>query len=602
MDASLISDSQGRGSALRGTASRPIAASARRRRHLVLGFLLFALTSAGICLDPGLLAAENISRGLVPIETFYVRSDPAYPWRSGARGNRHGNALVIAGQRLLTTANLVRDARLVLVRRRQGQPTYPANITRSDREIDLALLRVDDPRFWRDLQPLAFAEKVTESFWIRRWSASGHLEQGRGELLTYQMRQTVYGDLPLLMLNGTTNMTKLGAAELLSNAEDQILGLVLAQGRSDFHALSARVLHNFASEQLAQEQSARERSAQERKVASSQPSQLGRTAGDRTAPDRVALDQVAFDLAHLGFSWQPLENPALRADYGLRSETAATEDETDTEPGDAEPRAAEPGDKATSLRGGVRIQHLLPSGVGSTSLQPEDVLLRLGPYAIGANGEIDHAVYGRLPLSLAVNETMSATLPALVLRQRQLLELTLDRQRHSPASYLVPPGDDQPTPYAHLGGLIMQNLTRAYLLRQWGGNWRQRAPTQLILAHDLHGFRDPNRKVTKPIPFGDAPAEPPVVERERIVFVSAVLSDALNLGYANLEHAIVVALNGRPIRSVKSLTAARQFPVEGGAFHLLQLKDSGGLRELIFPADTLAAGEARIRHAYQMPR
>jgi S1-C subfamily serine protease len=65
-----------------------------------------------------------------------------------------GSGAVIAGGRVLTNAHVVANQTYVQVQR-QGDPTkYPAQVVLVGHECDLALLKVEDPKFHQGVTPL----------------------------------------------------------------------------------------------------------------------------------------------------------------------------------------------------------------------------------------------------------------------------------------------------------------------------------------------------------------------------------------------------------------------------------------------------------------
>jgi S1-C subfamily serine protease len=66
-----------------------------------------------------------------------------------------GSGFFIAGDRIVTNAHVIADARQILVRRPDQANPYVATLEAVGNDCDLAVLRVRDPAFARDLVPLA---------------------------------------------------------------------------------------------------------------------------------------------------------------------------------------------------------------------------------------------------------------------------------------------------------------------------------------------------------------------------------------------------------------------------------------------------------------
>lgn len=257
-------------------------------------------------------------------------------------------------------------------------------------------------------------------------------------------------------------------------------------------------------------------------------------------------------LAHRGFSWQRLNHPHLRTALGLP-------------------------ERGT----GVVVREVFAGGSGAGVLQPGDVVHRLAGHAVDPEGQIEHPVYGAISFVALLNDSLEPTLPVEVERDGARRTLALRRSRFGPQDYRVPPPVfDAPVDYEVLGGLVLRELTLGYL-RAWGRNWRQDAPTRLVLAYRLNGLR--------------ARGQPP----GHLLIVSRVLPDRANLGYDDVTNAIVERVNGRPARSLAALREALATPLEGD--HVLELLPGQSRGRLVLGASEQAAAERRVRNRYGIP-
>ena len=92
---------------------------------------------------------------LVRIEV--TSQDPNYkvPWNSGEVSRASGSGFVIAGNRIMTNAHVVSNARFLTVSKEGDPKPYPARVLHIAHDCDLALLAVDDPGFFRGTSALA---------------------------------------------------------------------------------------------------------------------------------------------------------------------------------------------------------------------------------------------------------------------------------------------------------------------------------------------------------------------------------------------------------------------------------------------------------------
>jgi len=212
--------------------------------------------------------------GIVSVRVTSQAFDPVVPWSKNADQSLQGNALVVEGRRLLTTADLVKNSTLIEVRKQGAYPDYPARRVLVDYEANLALLEVDGAEFWDRLKPIPFAEtgEITGQFVVSRWRSNGRFEQGGGEIVDYLVAPYRFGSMELPTLRGTTSMSALGWAEAVT-VNQRLVGIITSHEGQQIEATPAPILRTFL-------------------------------AASRRDPYR--------GFAHRGFTWQRTNNPALR--------------------------------------------------------------------------------------------------------------------------------------------------------------------------------------------------------------------------------------------------------------------------------------------------
>jgi hypothetical protein len=126
----------------------------------------------------------------------------------------------------------------------------------------------------------------------------------------------------------------------------------------------------------------------------------------------------------------------------------------------------------------------------------------------------------------------------------------------------------------------MQELS-VNLLRAWGKPWPERAPTRLAIEAVENSVRDKDQPVGHP------------------VTITRILPDEGNLGYEDVQNAIVQTVNGRPLRSLGDLREALKHPVDG--FQVFEILPSQGRGRVVFKATALEAINRRVRQRYNIP-
>jgi hypothetical protein len=127
-----------------------------------------------------------------------------------------------------------------------------------------------------------------------------------------------------------------------------------------------------------------------------------------------------------------------------------------------------------------------------------------------------------------------------------------------------------------LGGLVFLELSRDYL-REWGGNWREKAPQRLVY---LDAFQD------------EMPAD-----RGRIVILSQVLPSPRTIGYEHLENLVVSRVNGREIKSLEDLAAAAGQP--GNGFQRIDFEEDP--KTIFLDSQVVQDSNAELMEQYGLP-
>lgn len=117
-------------------------------KRLLLPVLFFALAASG-------LAANEIQKSAVRISVTSQVLDFKVPWNPGQLGRGSGSGFVISGNRILTNAHVVSNARFLTVEREGDPKKYPATVSQIGHDCDLAVLQVTDPEFFKNMVPLA---------------------------------------------------------------------------------------------------------------------------------------------------------------------------------------------------------------------------------------------------------------------------------------------------------------------------------------------------------------------------------------------------------------------------------------------------------------
>jgi S1-C subfamily serine protease len=117
---------------------------------------LLALAAAAPATAQVPAAGNGVAASVVYVQVFRSAYDWSQPWRQEGVSGASGSGFVIAGDRIMTNAHVIADARQILVRRPDQANPYVATLEAVGNDCDLAVLRIADPAFARGLRPLAF--------------------------------------------------------------------------------------------------------------------------------------------------------------------------------------------------------------------------------------------------------------------------------------------------------------------------------------------------------------------------------------------------------------------------------------------------------------
>lgn len=97
---------------------------------------------------------NEVRKSLARITNSAQDANYRIPWLSGHAGGGSGTGWVVSKDRLLTNAHVVSNSRFITVERENDPKKYTATVEHVAHDCDLALLRVDDPAFFKNTKPL----------------------------------------------------------------------------------------------------------------------------------------------------------------------------------------------------------------------------------------------------------------------------------------------------------------------------------------------------------------------------------------------------------------------------------------------------------------
>ena len=95
------------------------------------------------------------------VKIFTVKCKPHYtnPWQMRSQNHSTSSGFIISNKRIMCNAHGVSFARSIRIRKYGESKKYQARIEYIGHECDLAILKVDNQLFWKNVTPLTFSIK-----------------------------------------------------------------------------------------------------------------------------------------------------------------------------------------------------------------------------------------------------------------------------------------------------------------------------------------------------------------------------------------------------------------------------------------------------------
>ncbi len=363
--------------------------------------------------------AQDVREAIVKVYTVHNLPDYYNPWNMRGTQSSTGSGCIIEGRRILTNGHVVRDQTFIQVRRFGESRRYQARVLFVSHQADLALLTVDDPTFFDDVEPLSFGELPFPQDEVNVYGfpvGGDTLSITKGVISRIEHQQYVHSSVPLLavQIDAAINPGNSGGPAIV---DGRIVGVAMQgvpHADSIGYIVPVPVIQHFFAD-----------------------IRNGRLDG----------------IPSLGIVPQVLENPDMRRHYGMEEEQT-----------------------------GVLVAALAHGSSVDGILQPEDVLLSIQGHLIADDGTVEFRARERTSFSYYVQENqVGETLKMDVLRDGESMSLEIPLNHPMERDWLIPMEqyDILPTYYIY-GGVVFVPLTKN-LMRMWGPNWANAAPKEFVV-------------------------------------------------------------------------------------------------------------------------
>ncbi|MBN2438204.1 MAG: trypsin-like peptidase domain-containing protein [Deltaproteobacteria bacterium] len=101
---------------------------------------------------------DDLRRSTVKLYTVIKKSNFYEPWQLYSQYNSGGSGCILEDRRILTNAHVVSDQIYIQVLKANDTRKYTASVEHVAHDSELALLRVEDPDFWKETAPIKFGD------------------------------------------------------------------------------------------------------------------------------------------------------------------------------------------------------------------------------------------------------------------------------------------------------------------------------------------------------------------------------------------------------------------------------------------------------------
>ncbi|MBI5772162.1 MAG: trypsin-like peptidase domain-containing protein [Verrucomicrobia bacterium] len=441
-----------------------------------------------------LLAAADPEKSVVQIFASSQQPSWSAPWRFNSVQRGSGSGFVIKGKRIMTNAHVVAWARQILLKRFQDPRPYLARVVFIGHDCDLAVLEPEDAAFFDGLEPLEIGElaKVRSTVVTYGYPAGG-------EQISYTRGVVSRIEIQTYVHSGNRSFLAVQTDAAINPGNSG--GPVIQDGR-----VAGVAFQNVPGLE---------------------------NAGFFIPPQVIHhfLKDVedgrydSFPLA--GIRVVPLQNPAYRKKL-----------------------------KLAGTQTGARIDSLVPIPSTTNLLRADDVLLQIGPHAVGSDGTILFDG-NRVNLAVALQQAQHGeSVPLKIWRDGAELSVSLPIYAYNDDR---PTGSQYDTPprYFVYAGLVFTPLSLDYLRAsgRGGGGGNDSAGSELI--YDLYYRRYEQPENLRPEP----------------IVLAAVLPNPVNANLRIQARALVDKINGVKIEKLDDVI--RAFGAAKGAQHVIEFLPKG---------------------------
>ncbi|TGL58768.1 S1C family serine protease [Leptospira sarikeiensis] len=375
---------------------------------------------------------EEYKKSIVQVKISYQEPDYFNPWKKKNPKVRRGVGIVVQGEKILIPAHLLTHSTLIEVKKYSSYSETKATVFRSDAESDLALLKVEEENFYKDLSPFEFQNEINypKQVSIYQLDNSGSIQSATGALISMDLDQYPQGmvELPVLDVNSTETLNGNGEV-LLENGKVSGILFEFSGDKNSGRAIPSFLIRKFLGA-------------------------FGKT-------------EIPFK----GFRYRPIIDKATKDFYSIK-----TKDQgilvAEILPDSSADGVLKIGDVILEF-GGKKIDS---KGYFQHPKYGKQVL----SYIAHIGDEFDFQIGKKIPLK--------------ILRDGNQMDIDLPLKQFPYSSIRIPHrNSNSRSEYYFDGGFLFVELSEGYLL-EWGKDWRSKVDRKLLYTFDYDKFSTGDKK------------------------------------------------------------------------------------------------------------
>ncbi len=375
-------------------------------------------------------------KSVVQIFTSYQQPNWSAPWIFDLPRRASGTGFLIDGNRIMTNAHVVAWTTQLIVRRYHDPKPYFAKVEFVAHDIDLAVLKVEDPDFYQGMKPLDFGPlpKVRSQVVTYGFPAGGQqISYTRGVVSRIEVQGYVHiGNRAFLAVqtDAAINPGNSGGPVI---QDDKVVGVAfegISGLQSTGYFIPTLIIHHFLDD---------------------------------------IKDGVYDGVPEAGLELSALQNPAFRRMLKLPEDS----------------------------KRGVRVDQILDIPTTQEMIKPDDAIMQVGDYPVDDDGTITYdgnTVGASVAVDLAQN---GDTIPLKIWRDGRMIDVKLPVKVYRDDAARGNQYDVLPHYYIY-GGLVFTPLCLDYL-KTFGQNWTDSAGRELIYELVYRHLEDPKHWRPEPV-------------------------------------------------------------------------------------------------------